>query len=626
MANAFTIWATLDLDTSELERKLGLFTETMPKVGRTMGRSVNEIQKQGGAAMDKLTSLSVAAGNLLAAGAQKAVSVIIDLGKQALGVTGELEQNLGGSEAVWGEWAENIQRIGATAFKTIGLSQSDYLAEANKMGSLLKGSGYTTTEAFELTTQVMQRASDVASIMGIDVSSAMQAIEGAAKGNFTMMDNLGVSINETALNAYALEKGLAKGTKGMTTQQKTGLAFQMFLEKTADYAGNYAKENDTLAGSLTTVSAAWENFLSGAGEDPAGDLADSVANAAKVVMKNIGEMVPRLATGAVQVMQKLGPMVKEWLGTVDFKELGSKLGEGLKSFVSNLPAILADIKEALSSGWNEIVWPVIQGLFSATFGVELPDWNTLVESISSGWTDTVWPGIQGFFKETFGLELPKWQDTVDEIKAWWDKVKEAVSGFWSAVFWIFTEDEDGQTTSDRLKAWWDKVAEAYGDYFSALFDIKMPDAGKIAQAIQNWWNGVLTNLQIAVGIRTGTPKEDTAETKQGAQIQQELTDKGIAMPGGSLWNVYGSYASGLNYVPYNDYLTYLHKGEAVLTADNAAEWRQGSGTAEIDYDRLANVLARALDGALVEMDSREVGRLVLPTVSREMGWEIRRRS
>ena len=59
----------------------------------------------------------------------------------------------------------------------------------------------------------MQRAADVASIMGIDVSSAMQAIEGAAKGNFTMMDNLGVAMNDTALKAYALENGLIKTDK-----------------------------------------------------------------------------------------------------------------------------------------------------------------------------------------------------------------------------------------------------------------------------------------------------------------------------------------------------------------------------------------------------------------------------
>ena len=44
--------------------------------------------------------------------------------------------------------------------------------------------------------------------MGIDMSSAMEAVTGAAKGNFTMMDNLGVAMNATNIQAYALAKGL----------------------------------------------------------------------------------------------------------------------------------------------------------------------------------------------------------------------------------------------------------------------------------------------------------------------------------------------------------------------------------------------------------------------------------
>ncbi|MFR2155273.1 MAG: hypothetical protein ACLS48_12025 [[Eubacterium] siraeum] len=62
-------------------------------------------------------------------------------------------------------------------------------------------------QSADMVTQSMQRASDVASIMGISVDSAMEAVAGMAKGNFTMMDNLGVAINDTNLQIYAQEKG-----------------------------------------------------------------------------------------------------------------------------------------------------------------------------------------------------------------------------------------------------------------------------------------------------------------------------------------------------------------------------------------------------------------------------------
>ena len=48
----------------------------------------------------------------------------------------------------------------------------------------------------------------MASVMGIDMEMAMESIAGAAKGNFTMMDNPSVAMNATTLEAYALEKGV----------------------------------------------------------------------------------------------------------------------------------------------------------------------------------------------------------------------------------------------------------------------------------------------------------------------------------------------------------------------------------------------------------------------------------
>lgn len=126
------------------------------------------------------------------------------LATKSLMSSGELEQQLGGSEAVWGRYAQTIQNKGKEAYNSMGLSQSEFLATANKMGSLMQGAGVSTTKSVELTTAAMQRAADVASIMGIDIEFAMESVAGAAKGNFTMMDNLGKILpNKKTMNAIS---------------------------------------------------------------------------------------------------------------------------------------------------------------------------------------------------------------------------------------------------------------------------------------------------------------------------------------------------------------------------------------------------------------------------------------
>lgn len=118
------------------------------------------------------------------AGANIGAAVVKTI-SSSLSEGGELQQNLGGTEAVFGNFADSIQKSAKEAYRNMGLSASDYMATANKMGSLFQGSGLSQERALELTSNAMQRAADVASVMGLDTTMAMESIAGAAKGNFT---------------------------------------------------------------------------------------------------------------------------------------------------------------------------------------------------------------------------------------------------------------------------------------------------------------------------------------------------------------------------------------------------------------------------------------------------------
>lgn len=295
----------------------------------------NDMSKLGGVIKKGAAGMAAAIG---AAGA-----AFTGLMVKSLDLAGGLEQNLGGAEAVFGKFASKVEEKGKSAFSSMGLSMSDFLATANKMGALFQGAGFGIEESADLSTQAMQRAADVASIMGIEVGAAMEAVAGAAKGNFTMMDNLGVAMNAAAIEAYAMSKGIETSYAAMDNQTKIGLAMEMFLEKTAYAAGNYAKENETLAGSLSTAKAALENFLSGAGDADA--VADSFSHAADIILKNVVELAPRLAEGIGEIINKLAPQIPDIM-----EELlpviisgAAKLLDGLINALPEMTDVLIDV-------------------------------------------------------------------------------------------------------------------------------------------------------------------------------------------------------------------------------------------------------------------------------------------
>ena len=298
--------------------------------------------------LDKMQSIAKTGFKAIATSVGVASTAIAGLIGKAVTMAGDLEQQIGGTEAVFGEFAETVQDKAAKAFDQMGISANDFMATANKMGALMQGSGLDIETSMKLSTQAMQRAADVASIMGIDVNAAMESVAGAAKGNFTMMDNLGVAMNATTIEAYALSKGITTSYNEMDNATKVGLAMEMFLEKTAYAAGNYAKENQTFAGSFNTLKAATSNFLSGAGGIE--DVADALVDFGGILVESIGTMAPRVVEGLVSLTETLIPQIPILL-----ESLMPSVLEGAIALINRLVVIFPQILTLIQANLSTIV-------------------------------------------------------------------------------------------------------------------------------------------------------------------------------------------------------------------------------------------------------------------------------
>ena len=294
-----------------------------------------------------LSQAAKIAGKAFMGMATVAKTALISITTKAVQMRGEVEQQIGGTKAVFKEFAKTVQSDASAAFDKMGVSANKYMAYINKMGSLMQGTGISTKRSMELSSQAMQRAADVASIMGISVDDAMTAISGAAKGNFTMMDNLGVAMNATSLSAYALEKGLKKTYATMSQGERVELAMQMFLEKSAYAAGNYAKENETFAGSLNTLRAAAQNLLAGTGTIE--QVMTSIKQFATILVQKIQEILPNIVDGIVNLINGLLPMIPDLVQALlpglikGITDLTLKLIETLPQIVMLISDMLPDL-------------------------------------------------------------------------------------------------------------------------------------------------------------------------------------------------------------------------------------------------------------------------------------------
>lgn len=337
----------------------------------------SDLDKKSSGISSKMGGIAKSVGSAFVKGTAVAGTALIGLIGKSVSMAGDLEQQLGGTEAVFGQFASQVQAKSKEAFSTMGLSANDYMATINKMGALMQGSGLDIETSMDLSSQAMQRASDVASIMGIDIDMAMESIAGAAKGNFTMMDNLGVAMNATTIEAYALSKGIKKSYNEMTKAEQVQYAMQMFLEKSSYAMGNYSKENETFAGSLQTLKSSFGNFMSGAGSID--DVINSVVSFGNILVKSITEMAPKITTGLVQLLNGIIPQIPTLL-----QSLLPSVVTGVISLIQGIINMLPTIITMLAGMLPTIITALINGLVTIiqTLAQMLPElMPTIIDAI-----------------------------------------------------------------------------------------------------------------------------------------------------------------------------------------------------------------------------------------------------
>lgn len=394
----------------------------------------------------------------------------------------------------------------------------------------------------------------------------------------------------------------------------------------------------TIQGSTASMKSAWENLLTGIA-DPEQDfqslvdnLVDSVITAGNNIIPRIKEIVPTLIDGLSELVTQLAPYVSGVIMELEptIEEGLQALFGGLSSVASELQPIVADV---FSFFGDAIISVLTSAIESSDFSFLLDIFNivkTAIENIANiidsfkNNANAAWDAISAKIQEVVAFVQPYVEaamqvigqvvtQVITDLTPVIQSIGEAFSAAWSLV----------QTVWSWASAFFQAIFQAIVVIFTPFAPIVSGFFQVAWIIIQSIWNVAVSFFQTVFDLITGVFSTIDAvlsgdfqsawESIQGifdgafgffSTVGQNVVEGikgGIAAVWGGLvsfvqglWDGIksifvinasdvknntgsdGSHAGGMDYVPYNNYVANLHRGEMVLTADEAEAYRRGN--------------------------------------------------
>lgn len=291
----------------------------------------------------------------IAVGAAAGAAGLLALGKAAISAASDAQQSLGATRTVFGKYSREIITESNRANKALGLSANEYRELANVTGAMLSGAGIPIRKTTDLTQKLQERAADLAATFGGPTRQAVEAIGSLLRGEQDPIEQYGVSIKQSDINARLAAQGLDElegaGRKQAEMQARLDLLFQ----KTSKSAGAFARESDTAAGQGQRLSASWENLQATGGRLLLPLVTKLAESANEKLIPALEDMIPsadEVARALSEAADTLEPAVEL------VKTLGSVAADAA-GFVNDLPGPVKEL--AAQAAIAAVILPRLTG-------------------------------------------------------------------------------------------------------------------------------------------------------------------------------------------------------------------------------------------------------------------------
>ena len=359
---------------------------TMDTSGYSKG--LDEASGKASSFASKLKSGLATAAKVGAAALTAAATGVAALTKASIDQYAQYEQLVGGVDTLFKTASDKVQQYAANAYKTAGMSANEYMNTVTSFSaSLIKSLGGDTEKAAQKADQAITDMADNANKMGTSMEMIQNAYQGFAKQNYTMLDNLKLGYGGTKEEMQRLLKDAEKlsGIKYDISSYADIVDAIHVVQTEMGITGTTAKEAaSTISGSLSMAKAAWNNLLTGVGDDTAdlGTLIDNLVDSVSTAAGNIVPRIGKILSGMGEVVAQLAPIIAQELPELISTMLPALVSAGAQLLVGLVTGLVTAIPDLVAAA-PQIITSLVSAI-SANLPAILAAGQQLLTMFGSG--------------------------------------------------------------------------------------------------------------------------------------------------------------------------------------------------------------------------------------------------
>ena len=532
-------------------RKAGMSqSEAMKQAWSEIERTKKETQGATAAAKEHTQAMTDMSGKMAITGGVMTAAItrpIINAGKSAFQMASDFEENVNKVDVAFKDNAQSVMDWSKTTLESFGISQSAALEAASLFGDMGTAMGLSTGEAANMSTSLTGLAGDLASFKNIGIDQAQTALKGIFTGEGESLKTLGIIMQDSTLEAFALAQGTGKAWKEMDQAEKVALRYAVVMDATKNSQGDFANTSDGAANSSRILSETMKELGVSFGQvllpviTPIiqkitelvkwfGSLSQGTKTAIVIVGAVFAALGPLLlgasgaimavtaaqtALNAVMLMNPIGLIVMGIAaliaGLVYFYNTNESVRNSINAIWTSLQAFMGAAMEQISALWathgesimavGAAVWGAISLLIETIMGIISGIIVTFLAIITGDW-EGAWNGLKGIVES-----IMKWFGGLGQ--AFMDIGKNIIDGIINGI------KAKARAAVDAVK----NVAKNMADAFTSFWGINSPAT-----------LGIEFGGYIPEGVAIGV-KDKAVKVQQATQQMSNMAGSGMSTQG-----------------------------------------------------------------------------------------------